>query len=111
MQGQSLIRVNGIDGAKAYQMGANSQVALFDANEDIFYVKVTDGAGFPSIRTFRFEEVSQNVSRETLSNNDYVSRAEFEELKEMINNGKFNIQQKSAGKTTATNKQSADADS
>ena len=32
---QNLIRVNGIDGAKAYQMPANSTAALFDANNDI----------------------------------------------------------------------------
>ena len=36
---QNLIRVNGIDGAKAYQMPANSTVALFDANEDVMYIK------------------------------------------------------------------------
>ena len=35
---QSLIRVNGIEGAKAYQMNANSTVALFDSNNDIMYV-------------------------------------------------------------------------
>ena len=74
---QGLIRVNGIDGARAYQnMGANSQVALFDANEDLMYVKCTDGAGFPSIRTFRFEEVTEN--NQTISNNNYVSREEME---------------------------------
>lgn len=44
MTTQNLIRVNGIDGAKAYQMSANSTVALFDTNEDIMYVKSTDGA-------------------------------------------------------------------
>ena len=39
MTTQNLIRVNGIDGAKAYQMPANSTVALFDNNEDIMYIK------------------------------------------------------------------------
>lgn len=37
-------------------MSANSTVALFDSNEDIMYIKTTDGAGFPSIRTFNFAE-------------------------------------------------------
>ena len=37
-QTQNLIRVNGIDGAKTYQMSANSTVALFDSNEDIMYI-------------------------------------------------------------------------
>ena len=48
----TLTRVTGIDGAKAYQMTPNSTVALFDNNEDIMYIKTTDGAGFPTIRTF-----------------------------------------------------------
>lgn len=74
---QSLIRVNGIDGARAYQnMGANSTVALFDANDDLMYIKSTDGAGFPSVRTFRFEEVTG--TNQVVSNNDYVSREEME---------------------------------
>ena len=34
-----IIRVNGVPGAQAYQMGANAAVALFDANEDYFYIK------------------------------------------------------------------------
>lgn len=87
-QPQQLIRVTGLDGAKAYQMQANSAVALFDGNEDIFYIKTTDGAGFPTIRTFKFEPVENNIPTV-----DYVSRSEFEALREEIRNyGKFNIQ-------------------
>ena len=69
----NLIRVNGIDGARAYQMNANSVTALFDANEDIFYVKVTDGAGFPTIRTFKFEEVNP-----IQQNNEFMTKKEVE---------------------------------
>ena len=43
--GGQIVRVNGYQGAQAYQMGANSAAVLFDANEDIFYKKITDGAG------------------------------------------------------------------
>ena len=87
---QNLIRVNGIDGAKAYQMTANSTVALFDCNNDIMYVKSTDGAGFPSIRTFNFVEITQN--EKSSGNQDYISRQEFEEFKkELMNNGKQSI--------------------
>lgn len=87
---QNLIRVNGIEGAKAYQMPANSTVALFDANNDILYVKCTDGAGFPSIRTFTFTEVKE-VENET-TKVDYISREEFENFKkELMNNGKQSI--------------------
>lgn len=78
----NLIRVTGIDGAKAYQMPANSSVALFDNNNDYMYVKTTDGAGFPTIRTFTFSEVFDTNSQ--ISNNDYVSKNEFETFKQEV---------------------------
>lgn len=70
---QQLIKVNGIEGARAYQIGAGSQAALFDSNNDIFYIKSNDACGFPTIRVFKFEEV-QPETRE------FVSREEMEEF-------------------------------
>ena len=102
-QTQNLIRVNGIEGAKAYQMSANSIVSLFDANEDIMYIKSTDGAGFPSIRTFSFTEVKEE--NKTEKKVDYISREEFEEYKkELMNNGKQSI---SRSKSNLTDKSSS----
>lgn len=100
IQTQNLIRVNGIEGAKAYQMSANSIVSLFDANDDIMYIKSTDGAGFPSIRTFSFTEVKQDIKQEVKQ--DYISRQEFEDFKkELMNNGKQSI---SRSKSNLTDK-------
>ena len=100
IQTQNLIRVNGIEGAKAYQMSANSIVSLFDANEDIMYIKSTDGAGFPSIRTFSFTEVKEE--NKPIQPADYISREEFEEFKkELMNNGKQSI---SRSKSNLTDK-------
>ena len=98
-QPQNLIRVNGIDGAKAYQMPANSTVALFDSNEDVMYVKSTDGAGFPSIRTFEFtEKVNAEVKSPDV---EYISREEFEKFKkELMDNGKQSIQRSKSNLTT-----------
>lgn len=102
-QPQNLIRVNGLEGAKAYQMSANSTVALFDANNDLMYVKSTDGAGFPSIRTFTFSELQEEPKAE--QNVDYISREEFEEFKkELMNNGKQSIQR---SKSNLTDKSSS----
>ena len=83
--GNNLIRVTGMEGAKAYQMQPNSTVALFDSNEDIMYIKSTDGAGFPTIRTFGFAPIEQPTNQ----GNDFISRAEFEQFKqEVLDNGK-----------------------
>ena len=79
-----LIKVSGLEGAKAYQMPPNSAAALFHESEDILYVKTTDGAGFPTIRTFRFEpfEVEQPTPQK------YVTLEEFEKFKQEVLNGK-----------------------
>lgn len=86
--GMQLIRVTGMDGAKAYQMPPNSVVPLFDADNDIMYVKSTDGAGFPTIRAFAF----QPIENPTPQTQQYVTREEFNDtlakLKEVIGNGK-----------------------
>lgn len=56
-----LTQVSGIEGARAYRMPPNSAVALFHASEDVMYIKTTDGAGFPTIRTFAFSEVEDRA--------------------------------------------------
>lgn len=77
----TLTRVTGIEGAKAYQMAANSIVALFDSNDDIFYVKSTDGAGFPTIRTFRFQE---EITQPTPNSFDQLKKELQDYVKQLI---------------------------
>ena len=78
-----LIKVTGLEGAKAFQMPPNSMAALFDSGSDVFFFKSTDGAGFPTIKAFAFTPLDMEKN----STNDYVTRREFEELKGMILNG------------------------
>ena len=93
-QPQGLIRVTGIDGARAFQMPPNSVTALFDGENDVFYVKSTDGAGVPTIKAFAFSPLEA-----TQPQSDFVTRQEFEELKGMILNGKQSVRR---SKPTAT---------
>lgn len=74
-------RVNGVDEARAYQMPPNSAVPLFENGEDIFYSKTTDGAGFSTLRAFRFEEIPLPSS---LVQRDYVTRDELDSLSHKI---------------------------
>lgn len=80
----ALVSVTGIEGARAYQLPPNSSVPLFDANTDTLFVKTTDGAGFPTIRVFRFEEVKPEPPQTAA----FVTQDEFDrrmdELKELI---------------------------
>lgn len=97
-----LTRVTGIEGAKTFQMFPNSTVALFDSNEDLMYIKSTDGGGFPTIRTFKFEEVTNTPKQDApvdLSN--YITREELVEiLKDYggTNNGKHTISEQPKSK-------------
>lgn len=90
-QTTGLIKVTGIEGAKAYQMPPNGITALFDSSDDIFYVKTTDGAGFPTIKTYKFTVFEQEAKTEQATG-DFVSREEFEQFKtEVMNNGKQSV--------------------
>lgn len=76
-----LVSVTGIEGARAYQLPPNSSMPLFDANEDMLYVKTTDAAGYPTIRAFSFQPVQGEQPSET----EYVPRSEFDALVERVN--------------------------
>lgn len=83
-QGPGLIQVTGMEGAKAYPLAPASTAALFDADRDVFYLKRTDAGGYPTIQAYQFtplQEAAQTPAPE------YVTREEFNRLKEMIANG------------------------
>lgn len=107
----NLIRVTGLDGAKAYQMPPNSVVPLFDANNDIMYIKSTDGAGFPSIRAFSFAPIEAAVQEP--NQGDYVQRSEFEELAAQVRGllgGEQSVRKQPAVTGTKSRKQSDPSD-
>lgn len=53
--------VNGIEGAKAFQMRPNQSVILMDSDNSKFYVKSTDNLGVAKISSYSFteDEISQ----------------------------------------------------
>lgn len=91
-----LIWVTGEIGAKSYLVAPNQSVLLMDSEGDRFYLKSTDGAGMPTLRTFEYKEVLQNATQcsQTSLNNaeiEFVTKQEYkaicdkyEELKHMI---------------------------
>lgn len=75
--------VNGIESANAYQMAPNSSVLLMDSNLPRFYVKTTDAAGMADVKVFEFHEYVEQKP-EPMNPEMFVTRQEFEELKQMI---------------------------
>lgn len=80
-----LIQVTGLEGAKAYPLAPNAEVALFDADRDVFYLKRTDAGGYPTIAAYQFKPMQEAAPS---ASPEYVTRQEFEEWKEMMANGK-----------------------
>lgn len=73
--------VNGFESAKAYNLAPNESVILMDSNKSTFYLKQADASGFATVRTYDFVE-----HKETAPTNDFVSRAEFNEMKTQLYN-------------------------
>ena len=106
--GQGLLWVQGEAGAKAYMMAPSTTVLLMDSEAQRFYLKSTDGAGMPMLRTFEYSEIPNNASQALQApaedlDNKYVTRKEYEGIQ-----GKFkDIMEKleelqTAGKPRAT---------
>lgn len=86
-----LIWVSGQEGMKAYQMRPNTNVPLFDSeNDGIFYIKIADETGMCKVRTFKYEEILDEQKSVDLSN--YITREEFfetiNELKKLNGNSR-----------------------
>lgn len=84
-QSSGIVWVQGIEGAKAYPVGAGNSVLLMDSEESIFYIKTTDQSGMPSpLRVFDYTERTEpKTSNVDLSG--YITRDEFEKRISQLN--------------------------
>ena len=88
--------VNGIEGAKAWQLNPNSMIILLDSEvEGKMYIKVSDNIGMSSLRIFNYVEEMPSASTNVTINNDldlsqYVRKDELNKLiKEIVANEQF----------------------
>lgn len=49
---QSVVKVNGENGARAYQLGANSSALLLDESGSLVWLVVSDGAGYKTVTAY-----------------------------------------------------------
>lgn len=78
--------VDGIEGARAFQVKPNSMMLLMDSQQPICYKKQVDAYGRTvSIEAFKLEPITEKAP----TTNDFISREEFEkqiaEIKALIN--------------------------
>lgn len=106
-----IIWVQGIEGAKAYQIMPNSNVLLMDSeNDGVFYIKVSDNVGMCSLRTFKYEEVTNiNKTQASEDMSKYITRDELNDIlnsrfERGTNNGKQTLQSIKSESSTANDK-------
>ena len=88
--------VQGIEGAKAWQLTPNSNIQLMDSeNDGIFYIKSSDNVGMCSLRKFRYEEMVDEPTKQT-DLSEYVKKSELQELLNSMLGGVKNEQSLSA---------------
>ena len=76
---QQVVRVNGDNGARAYQMGANSSALLLDESGVMIWLVTTDGAGYKTVSPYDINP------HQTAQAPDYGSlEARINRLEEMI---------------------------
>ena len=89
----NIVWVQGIEGAKAWQLNPNSMVILLDSEaEGKMYIKVSDNIGMSSLRIFNYtEELPKGNNSDVTINNDldlsqYVKKDELiDVIKEVLN--------------------------
>ena len=82
----NIVWVQGHEGAKSYIIPPNSNVILLDSEEEgKMYIKSSDNIGMCTLRTFIFNEVIDVEPSKDVNTSQFVTKNEFEELKDMIN--------------------------
>lgn len=99
--GQRLLRSKGFEAAEKYPFPRDCEAAIFDEDEDVFYVKVTDVNGAVTVRMFSYQE----VPIPKFDPKKYVTVDDFASFKEEILNGFNNLQQSITSAGTNRNPQ------
>lgn len=88
----NIVWVQGLEGAKAWQLSPNSMIILLDSEvEGKMYIKVSDNIGMSTLRIFNYTEEVQTPSEnkvtvDSLDLSQYVTKDELISLvKELLN--------------------------
>ena len=108
----NIIWVQGIEGAKAWQLAPSSMAILLDSESDgKMYIKVSDNIGMSTLRIFNYvEEIPTTSTNVTINKNDldlssYVRKDELSALiKEIVGNEQSIRTTDAAGPVPSTTK-------
>ncbi len=79
----------GVEGAKAFRIKPNDMVIILDSeNEGIMYIKTSDSIGMCTLRTFNYNEITQQLANNSHNTDmsEYVKTSELEAKVEAVVN-------------------------
>ena len=77
--------VNGVEGAKSYQLRPNQSVMLMDSEQPICYMKQSNAMGQATLRYFKLTEIQESDARGVVQpTHDYVSKSDFDALAKRV---------------------------
>lgn len=83
-QANNYFYVNGVVGAKSFQLQPNQTVMLMDSDDPMLYMKQSNGMGQSTLRYFELVEVSENElnhkAKVKQNNSEYVLKSDFDGL-------------------------------
>jgi len=71
--------VNGLEGAKSYQVPANQTVLLMDSEQPVCYMKTANALGQGTLRYFKLTEVKEEDVR-AKPNPDFATKQDIAEI-------------------------------
>ena len=87
LQRQEVVRVNGKNGAEAYQMAPNSSILLLDETRPVVWLKTTDGASYPTLNGYVITPLKEKDTTDTLSDIEKI----LSQLEELVHANKSDI--------------------
>lgn len=90
-QRQEIVRVNGKNGANAYQMAPNSSILLLDETAPIVWLKTTDGASYPTITGYTITPIETKIASPVEDKNYAELESRIAKLEEAILNEKSDV--------------------
>ena len=66
MQRQEIVKVNGQNGARAFEMAPNSQAILLDMYNPLVYLVQSDGAGYKTVNTYNITPYTPEKEEDTI---------------------------------------------
>ena len=86
IQPVQVVKVNGENGAKAYQMGANSSALLLDETGTMVWLVTSDGAGYKTVSAYDISPHKTVPAPDLCTLESRIKTLEMK-LEEMTNNG------------------------